>query len=162
MSDGLTALLASHDVSWLASFFLVCLPFAHADLAIVLGAYVIVNDLVPITPAALCIYGGMVASDIALYGIGAGARDLPWLRRLAIDARMRDFTPLLDRDLFGVLALGRAVPGVACVAFIACGWMRVPLTRFVAASLSVSALYLPVMLCLMAFFGGPGPSCSRW
>ena len=156
MGDGLAALLhvLSHDVSWLASFLLVCLPFVHADLAIVLGAYVVVNDMVPVAPAALCIYAGMVASDIALYGIGAGARELPWVRRLAVDARMRDFMRLLDRDLLGVLALGRAVPGAARVAFIACGWIRVPLARFIAASLFVSALYLPVMLCLMVFFGG--------
>lgn len=156
MSDGLAALLhvLSHDVSWLASFLLVCLPFAYADLAIVLGAYVVVNAIVPVAPAALCIYAGMVASDIALYGIGAGALELPWLKRLALDARTRNFANLLDRDLLGVLALGRAVPGVAHVAFIACGAMRVPLTRFIAASLFVSALYLPVMLCLMVFFGG--------
>jgi len=53
VGDGLAALLhvLSHDVSWLASFLLVCLPFVHADLAIVLGAYVVVNDMVPVAPA---------------------------------------------------------------------------------------------------------------
>jgi membrane protein DedA with SNARE-associated domain len=155
VSDGLTGLLyvASHEFSWLAQFLLLLLPLAHEDLAIIAGAYLVVNGIMPVAPVALSILAGMVASDVALYGIGAGARQLPWLRRSAVDARIRDFAGLLERDLFGLVALGRAVPGIVFVAFIACGWMRVPLARFVVASLSISALYLPVMLCLMVFFG---------
>jgi membrane protein DedA with SNARE-associated domain len=156
VSDGLTALLHvfSQDVSWLSQLVLLLLPFAHEDLAIVAGAYLVVNEIVPVVPVALCIYAGMVASDIALYGIGAGARRLPWLRRIAVDTRMRDFAGLLKRDLFGLVALGRAVPGVVFVAFVACGFMRVPLARFIVASALISALYFPLMLCLMVFFGG--------
>src|SRR5258708_39609819 len=84
LSDGLTALLhfSDHDYSWLAQFFsLLVLPFAHEDLAIILGGYILVNKIMPAGLVLLCIYGGMVASDFALYGIGAGARRLPWLAR---------------------------------------------------------------------------------
>src|SRR5262249_49762577 len=35
----------------------------------------------------------------------------------------------------------------------ACGWRRVPLARFTVASLGGSALYLPLMLCIVVFFG---------
>src|SRR5262245_62095815 len=133
MSDALSALLhlSAHDYSWLAQFFsLLFLPFAHEDLAIILGAYVVVNDIMPVGLVALCIYGGMVASDIALYGIGASARRLPWLSRLAVDDRVRNFTDMLRRNLFEIVALCRVVPGVVFVAFVACGWRRVPLARF--------------------------------
>src|SRR5919197_4849100 len=85
MSDVLSALLhfSDHDYSWLAQFFsLLVLPFAHEDLAIILGAYIVVNKIMPAALVALCIYGGMVVSDFALYGIGAGARRMPWLTRL--------------------------------------------------------------------------------
>jgi membrane protein DedA with SNARE-associated domain len=156
VSDGVTALMefAHHDYSWLAQFFsLLFLPFLHEDLAIILGAYVVVNNIMPVGLVALCIYGGMVASDFALYGIGAGARRLPWLARLAVDERVRDFGDVLGRSLFGLMALCRVVPGVVFVAFIACGWARVPLGRFTVASLVVSALYLPLMLCIAIFFG---------
>ena len=68
---------------------LIVLPFAHEDLAIVLGAYIVVNDLMPVGLVAASIYGGMVVSDFALYGIGAGARHLPWLRRLQLRAQQR-------------------------------------------------------------------------
>jgi membrane protein DedA with SNARE-associated domain len=156
LSDGLKALLhfSDHDLSWLAQFFsLLVLPFAHEDLAIILGGYIVVNKIMPVGLVALCIYGGMVASDFALYGIGRGARRLPWLTRLAVDDRVRGFGDMLKRNLFGLVALCRVVPGIVFIAFVACGWMRVPLGRFTVASLLVSALYLPLMLCIVVFFG---------
>ena len=156
MSDALSVLLhlPEPDHSWLAQFFsLLVLPFAHEDLAILFGAYVVVNDIMPIGLVALGIYGGMVASDFVLYGIGAGARHVPWLTRFAVDDRVRGFAEAFKRNLFGLVALARVVPGVVFVAFIACGWTRVSLARFTIASLVVSALYLPLMLCIVVFFG---------
>ena len=57
------------------------------------------------------------------------------------------------RNVFGLVALCRVVPGVVFVAFVACGWARVSLARFTAASLIISALYLPLMLYLVIVFG---------
>jgi membrane protein DedA with SNARE-associated domain len=132
---------------------LLVLPFAHEDLAIIFGGYIVVNKLMPVGLVALSIYGGMVASDFALYGIGAAARYLPWLRRFAVDERVRRFGETLKRNVFGLVALCRVVPGVVFVAFVACGWTRVSLVRFIAASLLISALYLPLMLYLVIVFG---------
>src|SRR5947209_20385109 len=130
MSDVLSALphVSGHDFSWLAQFFsLLVLPFAHEDLAVILGAYVVVNDIMPVGLVALCIYAGMVASDFALYGIGAAARRLPWLRRLAVDDRVRNFAVTLKRNLFAIVALCRVVPGAVLASFVARGWPRVRL-----------------------------------
>ena len=132
---------------------LLVLPFAHEDLAIILGGYIIVNDLMPVSLVGLSIYGGMVASDFALYGIGAAARHVPWLGRYAVDDRVRRVSDTLKRNVFGLVALCRVVPGVVFVAFVACGWARVSLARFTAASLIISALYLPLMLYLVIVFG---------
>jgi len=132
---------------------LLVLPFAHEDLAIVLGGYIVVNGLMPIGLVAVCIYGGIVASDFALYSIGAAARHMPWLSRFAVNERVRRVGDTLKRNVFGLVALCRVVPGVVFVAFVACGWMRVSLARFTAASLVISALYLPLMLYLVIVFG---------
>jgi membrane protein DedA with SNARE-associated domain len=146
--------VASVDYSWLAKFVsLVVLPAAHEDLAIVFGGYLVVNQLMPLGIVAAALYFGMVASDLALYGIGAGARRVPWLSRLAVDKRVADFGGILQRNLFGVVALGRVVPGAVFVVMIACGWTQVRLTRVVMASLLSSALYLPLMLYLVIVFG---------
>jgi membrane protein DedA with SNARE-associated domain len=131
---------------------LVVLPFASEDLAFILGGYIVVNHLAPVGLVVLCIYGGMVASDFVLYGIGAGARRIPWLSRIAIDDGIKTFTDTFQRNMFAVVALCRLVPGVF-VALIACGWTRVPFARFTVASLLVSALYLPLMLYLVVASG---------
>jgi membrane protein DedA with SNARE-associated domain len=146
--------VANADFTWAAKLAsLLLLPFAHEDLAIVFGAYFIVHDLMPAGFVALGLYGGIVASDFALYGIGAGARRLPWLSRYAIDERVHRFSDALKRNVFGLVALCRVVPGIVFVAFIACGWMRVPFRRFTLASLLISALYLPLALYLAIVFG---------
>ena len=156
MSQGLIELfyVADIDYSWLAKFMsLLVLPAAHEDLAIVLGGYLVVNQLMPVGIVVVTIYFGMVASDLALYGIGAGARRVPWLSRLAVNERIENFGGTLRRNLFGLAALGRVVPGAVFVIMIACGWTRVPFTRVALASLFSSALYLPLMLYLVIVFG---------
>ena len=146
--------IATLDMSAFAKMTsLAVLPFAHEDLAIILGGYIIVNDLMPSALVALSIYGGIVASDFALYGIGAAARHVPWLSRYAVDDRVRRLAETLKRNVFGLVALCRVVPGVVFVAFVACGWARVSLAKFTAASLIISALYLPLMLYLVIVFG---------
>lgn len=132
---------------------LLMLPFAHEDLAIVFGAYFIVNKLLPTGLVVASIFCGMVASDFALYAVGACARRIPWLNRFAVDDRVQRFAQNLKRNLFGLFALCRVVPGVVFVAFVACGWTRVPLSRFTMASLLASALYLPITLYLAIVFG---------
>ena len=145
---------ATVDLSGLARVAsLVMLPFAHEDLAILAGAYAVVNNLMPVSLVVASIYGGIIASDFALYGIGAGARHLPWLNRFALDRRAQGFADVLKRNIFGLVLLCRFVPGVVFFAFIACGWSRVSLTRFTLASLLISALYLPLVLYLVIVFG---------
>jgi membrane protein DedA with SNARE-associated domain len=146
--------VANIDYSWLAKFMsLLVLPAAHSDLAIVLGGYLVVNQLMPVGVVVATIYFGMVASDLILYGIGTGARRLPWLGRFAVNKRTANFGGLLQRNLFGLAALSRVVPGAVFVVMIACGWTRVPWTRVAFASLFSSALYLPLMLYLVIVFG---------
>jgi membrane protein DedA with SNARE-associated domain len=146
--------IAPGDLSWFAKVAsLIFLPFAHEDLAIILGGYLIVNDMMPTVLVALCLYAGMVGGDFALYGLGAAARHVPWLKRYAVDGRVRYLGDTLKRNVFSVVAVCRVIPGIVFVAFVACGWARVSLLRFTAATLIVSALYLPLMLYLVIVFG---------
>jgi len=128
-------------------------PIAHEDLAIVSGAYLMVNHLVPANVAVGAIAGAILASDFALYGIGAGARRVAWLRRRAVDERVRGFGDAFRRDLIALIALCRFVPGLVFVAAVACGWARVPLARFAMATICVSASYVVMMLYLVTVFG---------
>jgi hypothetical protein len=70
-----------------------------------------------------------------------------------VDDRVKNFAATLRRNLFELVALCRVVPCLDLIAFVACGWMRVPLARFMLASVVISALYLPLMLYLVIEFG---------
>ncbi len=144
--------LGSSKIAMLAS--LLALPFAHEDLAIVLGACAIVNNVLPVGLVMLAIYLGMVSSDFALYGLGAAARRAPWLSRYADAERVRRIVKRPPGNLFWLVALCRLVPGMVFIAFVACGWMRVSLRRFSVASVVISAIYLPVVLLLAIKLGG--------
>jgi membrane protein DedA with SNARE-associated domain len=147
--------VAQFDFSWVVKILsLFTLPMADEDFAIILGGYFVVNELMPIGLVTLTIYVGMVVSDVALYGLGAAARRVAWLDRWAVNESVRNFGAALSRNLFELVALCRVVPGLDMVAFIACGWSRVPLNRFMMASVLVSALYLPLLLYLVVMFGG--------
>lgn len=146
--------VADLDYSWLAKLLsLLLLPAAHEDIAIILGGYLVVNQQMPVGIVAVAIFVGMVASDLALYGIGIGARYVPWLSRLAVNERVMGFGGTLHRNLYGLAALGRVVPGAIFVIMVACGWTRVAFSRVVLASVISSALYLPLMLYLVVMFG---------
>lgn len=129
------------------------LPIAHEDLAIVLGAYLMANHFAPAGETIVAIAGVILASDLALYGIGAAARRLPWLQRHAVDERVRSFGDVFRRDLFALMALCRFVPGLILVAGVACGFARVSLVRFAVATICVSASYVVMMLYLVTIFG---------
>ncbi len=129
------------------------LPFAHEDVAIVLGAYVIANHLMTSGLVMAVIAGGILVSDFALYGIGAGARRSAWLQRHTVDERVRGLSEAFRRDLFSLVALCRFVPNLVFVAGIACGWARVSLARFTAATICVSTSYIVMMLYLVTVLG---------
>jgi membrane protein DedA with SNARE-associated domain len=146
--------VANVDYSWLAKVLsLLVLPAAHEDLAILLGGYLVVNHVMPIGVVVAAIYFGMVASDLALYAVGAWARRVPWLSRLAVTEKVANVGGTLHRNLFGLAALSRVVPGAVFVIMIACGWTGVRWSRVLLASLLSSALYLPLMLYLVVVFG---------
>lgn len=145
--------LTDFSLTWAAQLAsLLLLPFANEDVAVVTGAYIVTNNLMPASLVAVFIYGGIVCSDLALYGLGAGARRLPWLNRF-VDARANRFGNRTIHHLFELVALCRIVPGAEFVIFVACGWTRVPLWRFAIAVLLISALYLPMVLYVTVVFG---------
>jgi membrane protein DedA with SNARE-associated domain len=156
--------LAEFDLSWVAKLLsLLLLPLADDDIAIAFGSYFVVNKSMPIWLVAVAIYCGMVVSDFAVYGIGAAARSVKWLDRLAVNERVRKFSHTLSRNLFELMAVCQVVPGLELIAFIACGWMRVPFGKFMLASIVVSALYLPLMLYLVVALGdGLGSHVGPW
>lgn len=127
--------------------------FLHEDVAIVAAGLLIVEHELPPILALFSLYGGIVASDFFLYGLGRAARHNGWARRLAIGPRVKRAGRWLDEHLVGTVVLCRMVPGLLFPTYVACGWLRLPLSRFALTTMASAAIYTPVMLLLVVGFG---------
>lgn len=127
--------------------------FIHEDITLAMASYFIVEGRLPWQWALLAVYSGMVTSDLSIYGLGAAARRVRWLRYNLIGTRITTFQKRLNDNLFAAIALCRIMPGVLFPTFVACGWFGVRFRRFFAASALMGAIYAPIMLFLMVAFG---------
>ena len=127
--------------------------FLHEGTAIATGAlFVIQEQSSPFLTAAFLI-AGIVTGDVSIYGLGALARRSDWLQRRLGFAANTEAPVWLSANLLPTVATCRVVPGMLWPAFLSYGWCGVPLRRFAATSMLVSALYVTLVLTLFVQFG---------
>jgi membrane protein DedA with SNARE-associated domain len=125
--------------------------FLHEGAAIAAAAVLLVQEQASPLLACAVLVAGIIAGDVAIYGLGALARRSAWLRRrLRVE---RAAPPWFDRNLLPIVAVCRVVPGVLFPTFLSYGWCGVPLRRFAFATTAVTALYVPVALFALVQFG---------
>jgi membrane protein DedA with SNARE-associated domain len=128
-------------------------PFLHEDVAIVAAAVLVVHHGVSGTAAAASVYAGVLASDLAIYGLGAAARNIPGLRNILVGSRAEAMRSRLDGALMRSVALCHLLPGMLFPTFVACGWLGLPFARFAAASALAGAVYVPLALLVIVALG---------
>jgi membrane protein DedA with SNARE-associated domain len=128
-------------------------PFIHEDATIVAAAYLVTEQGLPWLWVWLAVFGGMVASDSVIYGLGAAARLLPVLRRKLIGPRIEKMRERLDKNLAVAVSACHIVPGILFTTFTACGWFGIPYRRFMLFSALAAGIYSIIMLFLVMAFG---------
>jgi membrane protein DedA with SNARE-associated domain len=140
--------------SWLFECIsLFVIPFVHEDVAILAGALMIVEQRLPPSLALVSIYAGIIASDLALYGLGALARRSGAVRRMLLRPRIERLGLWLAGHVTGTVALARFIPGIMFPIYIGCGLYRVSFLRFTLTTVLTAAVYLPILLFLVTRFG---------
>lgn len=132
---------------------LFALPFWHEDGAIVWGGYLITHGLASPAIVVAALYGGMLASDLAIFGLGAGARRAPWLGQRFERYGLDVLEQKLQANFMRLMVLSRIVPGLLFPVFLACGWSRVGILRFTGTSMALIAVQLAVVLGAALLFG---------
>ncbi len=128
-------------------------PFAHEDIALLGAALLIVERQMPAPLALTSVYGGVIASDLFLFGLGRLARHSGLLRHRLVGVRVETVGAWLDAHLVRIVMLSRLVPGLLFPAFVACGWFGVPFRRFIVIAAAAAAIYTPLVLFLAVEFG---------
>lgn len=139
------------------------LPYLHEDVAIVTASYFITQDGFSVWQAYLCLYAGIVSSDVMIYALGRLARQFVWAQRLLIHDKVMRIRRRLDDNLITSVAIVRIIPGILAPTFLACGWFGLSFRTFLFTTMTAAAIYLAVMLTLMVSFGASLlPMLGHW
>lgn len=128
-------------------------PYVHEDVAILGGSILVVEQRLPLTVTLICLYAGMVSSDVALYGLGALARRSAWVRGKLLSPRIERLMAWLNDNVIILVIIARFIPGFMFPLYIGCGLSRVAFPRFVLTTAIVAAFYLALIFAVFSAFG---------
>jgi membrane protein DedA with SNARE-associated domain len=139
-------------------------PYAQA--AAIIGATFVLEDATTILVATLCANGtldpalalmalvaGVALGDLGLYGLGALARTLPWVRRIAQTDRAERLGRWMSGRIVLTVVAARFTPGLRLPAYTACGFLRLPLRRFCVAVILSTLVWTSLLFALSYVFG---------
>ena len=126
------AVLSGMADPWLVAVVLALTTLLVEDLAIAAGVALATQGVISWELSLLAVGGGIAAGDLGLYGLGLGARRIPWLHRRYVGERSAWAQQHLVRRLGSAVLLARVIPGLRLVTYTASGFVRVPLGPFVA------------------------------
>lgn len=140
--------------SWLTmGLILLGLSLVHEDVALVTAGFMVVHHGMPYLLAAGFLFVGSVVGDFAIYGLGAMARGVPWLRRMVIGPNVNRVHLWLDQHFTRVVCLSRLVPGVLFPSYVACGWFGFSFRRFARITILSDALYTGIAFTIVLTLG---------
>jgi membrane protein DedA with SNARE-associated domain len=140
----------------LQAAFLFLLPFIHEDVAIAVGTLLLQDSAVSSAVVLPSLFSGMVASDVAFYGLGVFAGQLPWTHRLMRRPGLQAVAGALEKRILETMLVVRLVPGLLMPCFMTFGARRFCFRSFLGASSVFSTVYLAVVLGTALFV------CRHW
>lgn len=129
------------------------LTFLQEDAAIVAASFSTVEYGLPVGLAFISIYLGIITGDLGIYGLGRFAQRSDWLRSKVIGPKVDQVKTWLDTNFVWAVAVCRVTPTLLFPTFIAIGWFRMPVKRFMLVTLITSAIYTPIVFILVTLLG---------
>jgi membrane protein DedA with SNARE-associated domain len=129
------------------------------DSAIVSGALLALNGVVPAWQAFLACFLGMWSSDFTIYLLvktaGAGALDSRWGRSLMSRGKVDSASRWFTKSGGFALIFSRLVLGTRTALLVVSGLMRYPMKRFLGVTMIGAFGWLLLIFTLFAVFGPP-------
>jgi len=137
--------------------------FVHEDLAIMTGGVLASNGSLPVITVFLTIVAGMITGDTVIYGIGWGARKVPWIYRKVFSEKVEKAKEKIHRNLIKTIIFVRLVPGLLFPTFTACGFTGVPFRKFILTTSLAGTIYAAAFLTILLKVGKSFvPSLGHW
>jgi membrane protein DedA with SNARE-associated domain len=147
MSDAFSFFWLKHCI---VIFFM---TFLHEDAAILAAAFSRVEHGMPLVYAYSSIFLGIISGDLIIYGLGHFAQKNAWLRSKVIGPKVERIKLWLESHLVRVLLLCRITPGLLFPTFVACGWFKIPFSRFALITIISGVVYSSIVLTVIILFG---------
>jgi membrane-associated protein len=148
---------AHADIAILAGLFFAVM--LSEDSAIVSGALLSLNGVVPAWQAFLACFFGMWSSDFTIYLLvktgGARALESRWGRALVSPKKLEAASSWFARFGGWALVFSRLVLGTRTALLVVSGLMRYPTKRFLAVTMVGALGWLLLIFTLFAVFGPP-------
>jgi len=129
------------------------MTFLHEDAAILAAAFSRVEHGMPLVYGYVSIFLGIIAGDLIIYGLGHFAQKNAWLRSKVIGPKVERIKLWLETHLVRVLLLCRITPGLLFPTFVACGWFKIPFSRFALITIISGIVYSSIVLTVIILFG---------
>jgi len=129
------------------------MTFLHEDAAILAAAFSKVEHGMPLVYAYVSIYLGIISGDIVIFGLGHLAQKNAWLKSKIIGPKVENAKKWLETHLVRVLLLCRITPGLLFPTYVACGWFKIPFSRFAFITILSGVIYSTIVLTVIILFG---------
>ena len=151
----LQTFIADGQSSVLLLFFgIILLSYLLEDLAIVAAATLAAQGTMMPSIALLAIFVGIATGDIGLYCLGRYGRKIRYLRYKALTNRyFKILRVRLHQQAFLNLFVIRFIPGLRTVGFTMSGFFSIPLSLFLLAVMSATAIWVVLIFFVIYYLG---------
>jgi len=129
------------------------LTFVQEDAAIVAASFSTVEYGLPVSLAFISVYLGIITGDLFIYSLGRVAQRSNWLRSKVIGPKVDQVKNWLDNNFVWAVAVCRVTPTLLFPTYIAIGWFKMPIKRFLLVTVVTSAIYTPIVFVLVTLLG---------
>lgn len=129
------------------------LTFVQEDAAIVAASFSTVEYGLPVSLAFISVYLGIITGDLFIYSLGRVAQRSSWLRSKVIGPKVDQVKNWLDTNFIWAVAVCRITPTLLFPTYIAIGWFKMPIKRFILVTVITSAIYTPIVFTLVTLLG---------
>ncbi len=129
------------------------LTFVQEDAAIVAASFATVEYGLPLSLAFISVYLGIITGDLFIYGLGRVAQNSSWLRSKVIGPKVDQVKGWLENNFVWAVAVCRITPTLLFPTYIAIGWFKMPIKRFILVTVITSAIYTPIVFALVTILG---------
>lgn len=150
---------AAVDSTLLLSLAIVLCAFFFEDITTVIVGVLAADGILPIPIAFMSIYLGIALSDAALYSLGAFARTHPRLARYIKHDFTAPFRSWLESNYSFKVFSGHFVPGLRFTTFVASGFFRFPLSKYIPMAIAGGLILETVLFTISYLFGS---FTSKW